>query len=177
MKGIIFTELIEMVEEGHGLKIADQLLSHPDLSSQGVFIATGTYPVTDLEILLAELENILGANRDALLNLFSGHLFKAFGKRYPELLGNYESSFALLEKIESHIHVEVRKLYPDAELPEFEVVERTDKNLIMIYRSTRNMEALAHGLMQAAGQHFEEELDITQEKLPNGATRFLVTKV
>lgn len=176
MKGIIFTELMEMVEEGHGMEVADRLLSLPDLSTGGVFIATGTYPVSDLEILLEELERILGADRDTLLKIFSGHLFKAFERRYADLLGSYTDTFGLLKMIENHIHVEVRKLYPDAELPEFEVESESDRELVLIYKSSRKMEALALGLMEAAARHFNEEFDIQSTQIDKGTTRFCLTK-
>lgn len=176
MKGIIFTELIEMVEEGHGLEVTDRLLSLPKLSSGGVYIATGTYPVSDLEILLAELQRILGADRDTLLKLFSGHLFKTFERRYADLLDSYSDTFGLLKMIEGHIHVEVRKLYPDAELPEFEVADEDDRQLVLIYRSSRHMQALAMGLMEAAAAHFGETFDIQQAALANGDTRFTLTR-
>ena len=176
MKGIIFTELIEMVEEGHGLEVADKLLSHPKLSSAGVYIATGTYPVADLEILLGTLQETLGADRDTLLKVFSGHLFQTFEKKYASLLDGYTDTFGLLKMIEGHIHVEVKKLYPDAELPEFEVERESANELVMIYKSSRHMEALAEGLMEAAAKHFDETFGIQKEKISDEIWRFTLTR-
>lgn len=176
MKGIIFTELMEMVETGHGLEIADKLLSHPKLSTGGVYIATGTYPVEDLEILLGTLQEILGADRDTLLKLFSGHLFQTFEKKYAGLLEGYSDTFGLLKMIEGHIHVEVKKLYPDAELPEFEVESETQDQLVLIYTSSRHMGALAEGLMEAAARHFQETFDIQKEKITTESMRFTLNR-
>lgn len=177
MKGIIFTELTEMVEKGHGLEVADKILSHPKLSTGGVYIATGTYPVADLEILLGTLQEILNADRDTLLKVFSGHLFQTLKKKYSSLLNNYSDTLSLLKMIEGHIHVEVKKLYPDAELPEFEVESETDDHLVLIYKSTRHMEALAEGLMEAAASHFGESFDIQKEKTSPDSTRFTLTRI
>ncbi|MDW3195141.1 MAG: heme NO-binding domain-containing protein [Cytophagales bacterium] len=176
MKGIIFTELMEMVEGGHGLEIADKMLSHPELSTKGVYIATGTYPVEDLEILLGTLQETLGADRDTLLKVFSGHLFQTFEKKYASLLANYSDTFGLLKMIEGHIHVEVKKLYPDAELPEFQVESETSDQLVLIYTSSRHMEALAEGLMEAAAKHFQETFDIRKEKTSPESTRFILSR-
>ncbi len=176
MKGIVFTDLIEMIEEGHGLEIADKLLSHPKLSTGGVYIATGTYPVEDLEILLAELQKILGADRNTLLKIFSGHLFQTFEKKYAGLLRGYSDTFGLLKMIEGHIHVEVKKLYPDAELPEFEVENDTKDQLVLIYRSKRQMAALAEGLMEAAAKHFNESFEIHKEHQDTHTTRFTLNR-
>lgn len=176
MKGIIFTELMEMIEAGHGLEVADKMLSHPKLSTNGVYIATGTYPVEDLEILLGILQETLGADRDTLLKVFSGHLFQTFEKKYASLLASYTDTFGLLKMIEGHIHVEVKKLYPDAELPEFEVESETNEQLVLIYTSNRHMEALAEGLMEAAAKHFQETFDIQKEKIGADRTRFTLSR-
>ena len=53
----------------------------------------------------------------------------------------------MLSSIENHIHIEVRKIYPDAELPEFTVEEKTENSLIMIYKSNRAMHHFGLGLM------------------------------
>ena len=177
MKGIVFTELIEMVEEGHGLEAVDEILSIPELSSKGIFTATGTYPVKDIELILSKLTELTGADRDALLHLFGGHLFNTFTKNYSELISGLDNTFDLLRNIENHIHVEVKKLYPEAELPKFEVKTSTDDVLELVYRSSRYMGSLALGLMEATASHFEEEIEIISTAFENGdATLFTLTK-
>ena len=67
--------------------------------------------------------------------------------------------------MDGFIHVEVRKLYPDATLPRIET-ERTGKDgLIVTYRSDRHLGDVAEGLIQGAIDHFGnsgtiERLDI-----------------
>ena len=46
-----------------------------------------------------------------------------FGKllnRYPDIVQNAQSTFKFLQLVDEHVHVEVLKLYPEAELPRFE---------------------------------------------------------
>jgi hypothetical protein len=45
--------------------------------------------------------------------------FGLFAERYPALFENVSEPFAFLKNIDNYIHVEVRELYPDAELPRF----------------------------------------------------------
>ena len=66
-----------------------------------------------------------------------------------------------MEKIDGHIHVEVKKLYPDAELPSFET-ERMGKDMKMTYRSERKFSDLAVGLISAASEHYKTPLGIEQ---------------
>jgi hypothetical protein len=73
--------------------------------------------------------------------------------------------------------VEVRKLYPDAELPQFEVRRFGADCLEMIYRSTRPFADLAAGLIAGCVSHFQEEIAVERHLLTDGTqgTRFLLT--
>jgi hypothetical protein len=84
----------------------------------------------------------------------------------------------MLASIENHIHVEVRKIYPDAELPTFEVLEKTKTSLIMIYRSSRAMHHFGLGLMNKTFEHFNATANIELEKIREDGTevKFIVNK-
>jgi len=59
----------------------------------------------------------------------------------------------------------VRKLYPNAELPRFEI-ERPDRDhLRMIYRSDRHMGDLAEGLIRQCVAHFGTPVNIERHNL------------
>lgn len=83
----------------------------------------------------------------------------------------------MLSSIEDHIHVEVRKIYPDAELPTFTVVEKTADSLVMIYKSTRAMHAFGRGLMNKTFEYFNTKATILVEKLKENGTevKFSIT--
>ena len=57
--------------------------------------------------------------------------------------------------------MEVLKLYPDAELPSFRTELLSEHVLQMDYRSDRAMGALAHGLIEACGEHYDEDTKST----------------
>jgi hypothetical protein len=84
----------------------------------------------------------------------------------------------MLASIENHIHVEVKKIYPDAELPTFEVLEKTKTSLIMIYRSSRAMHHFGLGLMNKTFEHFNGTAKIELEKIREDGTevKFIVNK-
>ena len=74
------------------------------------------------------------------------------------------STFDFLEKLDGYIHVEVRKLYADAELPKFQKVTPAEANkMVMVYRSSRVFADLAAGLMAGCAAHFGEQITITRE--------------
>ena len=59
----------------------------------------------------------------------------------------------MLTKIDDHIHVEVKKLYPDAELPKFEHTRDGDL-LTLNYSSPRPLAAVAQSLLNACLKFF-----------------------
>lgn len=175
MKGIVFTEFLEMVEEGFSETLADELLEGCDLPSGGSYTAVGTYDHAELVQLVQALSAKTGTPVPDLVRAFGRHLFGRFVAMYPHLFAGVHSAFDFLRNIETHIHAEVKKLYPDAELPSFECVERAPGHMEMTYRSPRGFADLAEGLILGCAEHFGESIRIEREALPgNGgqAVRF-----
>ena len=179
MKGIVFTELLELVEEKFGYEVVDRMISSANLENDGAFTAIGTYDHNDLLRMVVALSDESGLPVPALVNAFGRHLFKTFSKNYNDKIAGFESSFQLLEKVEGFIHVEVRKLYPDAELPKFVYARPAEDQLEIVYRSTRPFADLCEGLIQQCVEHFGESIDIEREDLSDDGTaaRFLLTQV
>ena len=179
MKGIVFTEFLEMVEQEFSYEMVDKLISASDLSTNGAYTAVGTYPFSEMQQLLIHLSNNTNINKDDLLIFFGKHLFKTFKRKYNVFFENMETSFQMLETIENHIHVEVKKLYPEAELPQFDCKRHDNNKFQMDYHSERALGSLAFGLIEACAIHFNENISIEQEDLSEGKgtfVRFLLTK-
>ena len=51
MKGVVFTEFIEMVEDKFSADIADQIIEEADLPSGGVYTSVGTYDHAEAQIV------------------------------------------------------------------------------------------------------------------------------
>ncbi|HXV07532.1 MAG TPA: heme NO-binding domain-containing protein, partial [Burkholderiales bacterium] len=64
---------------------------------------------------------------------------------------------------------EVRKLYADAELPRFAVLERKPNSMVLLYESPRHFADLAEGLIGACARHYGETLSIARENLASKA--------
>lgn len=178
MKGVVFTEFLEMVEEKFGLVVANQIVEASDLPSQGAYSAVGTYDHTEMVQLLGHLSDHSGLEPPQLLKIFGLHLFPKFATGYASLFAHASDAFAFLTSLDAYIHVEVRKLYADAELPKFHISQPDEATLIMEYRSRRGMADLAEGLIEACIQHYQEQIDLQRSDLsPDGThTRFVLTK-
>jgi len=178
MKGIVFTEFLEMVEETFGLETTDTIIENSDLPSEGIYTSVGTYDFNEMVSLITSLSEIVDIPANDLIYTFGLYLFNSLGSAHPEVIQNYNSPLGLLYSIEDHIHVHVQKLYPEAELPTFKILEKTDTSISMVYSSSRGLYRLAHGLMEKCFEHFNSSATIVYELLKEDGTevKFDVTQ-
>ena len=90
-----------------------------------------------------------------------------------------DDTFDFLTRIDDYIHVEVRKLYPDAQLPTFEYEFPAPDRLVLTYRSARPFAMLADGLIDGSIKHFGDDIDVEMVNLSDGAgtsARFILTR-
>ncbi len=82
-------------------------------------------------------------------------------------VGNYPDSEFLqllpfLLTLNDIIHPEVRKLYPDADVPVFDFSHEGESTLVVGYRSARRLCFLAEGFIEGASSHFGQHVTIEQ---------------
>jgi hypothetical protein len=179
MKGMVFTEFLEMVEDKFSPEMADRIIEQAHLRSGGIYTSVGTYDHQEMIELVSGLSNETGISSGQLIHSFGMHLFSRFYAMFPIYFEGVSSSFDFLQRIEDYIHIEVRKLYPEAELPSFACETPEPGCLRLTYRSARPFAALAEGLIRGCVDHYGEAVDIQTEDLSGGtgtAARFLLTK-
>jgi hypothetical protein len=136
MKGVVFTEFFGMVEQVFSADMVDDLIEATEPPSGGAYTAVGTYDHAEIVAMVVELSARSGTPTDELLAAFGKHLFGRFHELYPVFFDGVPDAFSFLSSIEDVIHVEVRKLYPDAELPRFESWFPDEESMVLVYRST-----------------------------------------
>jgi hypothetical protein len=178
MKGIIFTEFLELVEAKFGIGMVDQIIAQSNLESKGIYTSVGTYSFSEMLSLVTNLSNNSGISIDDLFLVYGEHLFAVLKTSYPGLIESYKDPIEMLSSIEDHIHVEVRKIYPKAELPTFTVEDRTENSIVLLYKSSRAMYSFGLGLMNKTFENFGTTAEIIMEKLNERGTevRFSITK-
>ncbi len=180
MKGIVFREFIDMVEDQFSLETADTIIAASELSTDGAYTSVGTYPHSEMVSLVVNLSKQTGQPVPALLNHFGRHLFKRFTVIHPQYVTSYQSAFELLKQLDGNIHVEVKKLYIDAELPSFTYEALPDGGMHFDYRSHRALADFAEGLIEGCIAHFGHAITVSRTDLPadeQGAhTRFTLTR-
>jgi len=178
MKGIVFTEFIEFVEDQFGFEVSDHIICNSELKSGGVYTSVGTYDFQEMLNLLESLSKKINVEIPKLLEVYGNHLFYRFVDLYPDLIQKSSSMFDFIEKIDQYIHVEVKKLYPDAELPKIIVNQKTNQFMAMTYQSERKLGKFALGLLSAATEYFETPADIEMKNLieDGSEVQFIIKK-
>jgi hypothetical protein len=170
MKGIIFNLAQEVIVDSYGEETWDALLDRAGLD--GSYTSLGNYPDEELVALIGAAAQALGRPADDIVRDLGIGAMPLLATRYPAFFEGHASTFPFVLTLNDIIHAEVRKLYPDADLPTFEFEASDGDELVLIYRSKRQLCSLAEGFLIGAAAHYGERAAIDQpECMHNGADR------
>jgi hypothetical protein len=177
MRGMVFTELFELIEERFGYDMLDDVIEASKLPNDGAYTATGTYPFEELVTIVVNLSEKTDIPVPTLLEVYGEYLFEKLIKALPQFDKPDIDLLTFIESVEDYIHVQVKKLYPDAELPTFEIVNSSENELKFNYISKKNIPNLAKGLIIGASKHFKQNVNVSFEPAENEKVLFTVKKV
>jgi predicted hydrocarbon binding protein len=168
VKGIIFNLLEEVISAEHGPEAWDDLLDAA--GSDGVYTALGNYRDAEFVALLAQLPAAFGGGDvDEHLRWFGRSSMPLLAERYRPFFERPDSTASFLRSINDVIHTEVRKLYPDADVPTFDFdpvpdLVAPDDAVVMGYSSRRRLCALAEGFIEGAARQYGERAVVKQPR-------------
>lgn len=168
MKGIVFTELIRMIEQQFGDETMDDVFDECELVSGGAYTSVGTYDYKEFLTLVGALSKHTGLSIADLTEAYGYFLFFRFQTFMPSFFENQSCVFDFLESVDGTIHVEVKKLYPDAQLPRFETRREAHDTFIMTYYSPCPFANFAQGLIKGCIAYFDEPIEISSTDQSSG---------
>jgi hypothetical protein len=185
MKGIIFTEFLDLVEEKFGLEMVDQIICQSRLESEGVYTSIGTYSISEFLQLLHHLSKNKSISLINLLTVYAAQIFSAMDRIHPDILSSYKNPIEMIASMNYHIEIifntknatplEVLKAKSYSPLPHFTIKEKTENLLIINYKSNRGMQYFWLGLMHEMFKHFNETATIVLEKIKEDGTEIQFT--
>lgn len=152
-----------MAEDAFGEEVVDGIIEGADLPSGGAYTAVGNYPCAELMTLVQGFSKHSGIPGAELQRLFGHWMMNSFKRHYPDFFVGRTGSLDMLSAIEDEIHVEVRKLYPDADLPEFDIIRQEPNEMQMTYRSPRPLGDFCNGIIEGCVAHFGENAVIDRQ--------------
>ena len=163
MKGVVFNIFEDFVVEGWGEEAYDSLLDMCPMHARGPFVGPGTYPDADLIALVTKACERFGVSAPDALRAFGAFMFPKLAQKFPMFLEKHDAK-SFLMSVHDVIHVEVRKLYPEAVTPSFHYEDRGDDGLTIHYSSPRKLCLLLEGLLDGVGQHFETKIHFSHDQ-------------
>ena len=157
MKGIIFKILEATVTEHFGDEVWDKTLENAGLA--GAYTSLGNYDDAEVVALLNELPSTTGNALSERLRWFGRHSIPSLQQSFPQFFEGHDLR-SILPTLNHVIHPEVRKLYPGANPPVFELDEQ--QNVHLIYRSERKLCHLAEGFILGTADALKEEVSVRQ---------------
>ena len=173
MKGIVFNLLESVVCDAHGEETWDALLARAGLD--GAYTSLGSYSDNDLEKLVAAASQLLDRPGEEIVRWFGRQALPILAQQYPRFFAPHDGTRSFLLTLNDVIHPEVRKLYPGADVPDFDFDTPQPDRLVMCYRSPRRLCAFGEGLIDGAATHYREEVAIEQpECMLRGGARCML---
>ena len=165
MKGVVLSEFVQFAEARYAVP-----------PPAGAYNAVETYAFDEMLRLVDTAAAGVEGGRSEVLRTFGAHLFGRFAALYPIFFFDAESAMDLLGGINTYVHDEVQKLYPDAQFPHFDVERTSADRMALVYRSARPLADLAEGLIRGCIAHFGRPVTVEREDLaPDGRrTRFVL---
>lgn len=163
MLGVVFTEFIESVERGYGLAVADRVQCV--CPAHIGFTAVGNYDHGQLVSMIGKLSEETDVPVANLIRQFGRQIFQSFLNTRPETFQGIRSTPQLLETVENTVHVDVLSIYPNAELPKLSFPPHGENEFRLEYQSSRPFAELAHGILEASIEYFQEHWQVTRHDL------------
>lgn len=162
MKGIVFNLLEEVVRREHGEDAWDDLIETAGIT--GAYTSLGNYDDGDFACLVSAAAALTGRSTYDVVRWFGREALPLLARKYPALFERHTSARSFVLTLNDIIHPEVRKLYPGADVPEFEYDVSSPDVLVMTYRSARRLCAFAEGLVEGAAVHYGESAVLEQPR-------------
>jgi len=160
MMGMVFEEFFAYVERECSADMVDDIIIDAKLENDGAYTAVGRYDFNELVALVTALSNRLDVPVADLVHNFGQYVFARLYELHKEYLPNWDNAFDVFRKIDGHIHIEVKKLYPNAELPKFIVEKDTEKEMVLHYSSVRPLAPFAEGIIKGCISYFDKPMSV-----------------
>lgn len=159
MKGVIFNLFEDFVTDGFGEDAYESLLDAATLETTEPFIGPGLYPDEDLLALVGQAVEQLDVPLPDALRAFGRYALPKLVAAHPNFAEPGVGAKEFLLSVDAVIHVEVKKLFPDAVTPAFSYEDPAEGELLMRYRSDRRFCHLVEGFFEGVSDHFSEKIE------------------
>ncbi|WP_186767523.1 heme NO-binding domain-containing protein [Blastopirellula retiformator] len=161
----MFCEFLDWVEDRYGLTMVDRIILRSELATGGAYTSIGDYDHDELRQLVAQLSSATQTTESELLHCLGARLFARSFEFFPRYFGSDHSAFDVLSNVDERIRVEIRTLYPDADVLKFEWGHEASQQWSFAYRSSLACADLVEGMLTASVERFRDQIELEREEL------------
>lgn len=161
MKGVVLVKLNEFVEETWGLALWDEILQEANPASEGIYTSVGQYDDEEFFTLAQLVADKNSLTLEQAQKAFGEWIFKELFAIAPPGAHDFVDIFEFLHGVQNIIHVEVKKLYPDVLLPEFDFLYESEKTLKFHYKSPRKLCHFCEGIINGLADHVKQKVAVS----------------
>jgi hypothetical protein len=176
VRGLIFNYLLEYLEETHEYAFVYELIENMALLNDGSFADGGLYPDEELLRLVRKASEKLNMEQAAFLEGFGEWIFVPLYVKLNTIYNpdayrqsTIRTAFDFIAMLNTIHYKEVVKLYPESEFPHFNVIKRSEEELVIEYGSRRRLHYLAKGILAGCARYFNEKLYIAMQPSATGS--------
>ncbi len=163
VKGILFNLAEEVVEAAYGAATWERIIDASQVS--GAYTTLGNYPDEEFSKIIGGAVQVLGAPEATVVSSIAEGAIPLLSERYPDFFVGHDSARSFVLTLNDIIHPEVKKLYPDVNVPEFDFIDQgPDTELLIGYHSARQLCALAEGFIRGAATRYGETVAISHDR-------------
>jgi len=178
MKGIFFTEFLEMAEKDFGHDITEKIISELGVGNNGVYETEIEYPCVQFVNLCELLGSEIGNSPSDVAKNFGDYLFSRFVILFrPSFAGN-STVFEFLDQVDEFIHEKMQDCFPALKIPKFRAIKINESTFQISYQTEKIFVDLAIGLLMGCQRFFNEELTLNTEYISerSGLVCFTLSK-
>jgi hypothetical protein len=170
MRGIIFRTYLNFIKDKYGYKTLDDILLKDEYPNKGGFSSAGNYSSSYLMSLVSNTTYLFGNSTDRVLEAFGIYSFKFLLDRFKKSYHGTNSplhtnnAYNFLEELNIIHFDELRKIYPDARFPKFDIERLSNEHIVIEYSSNRNLPYFVYGLIKGCLKYFNDPSTLTMEK-------------
>ncbi len=163
MKGIIFNLLEDYITTQKDEDAWEQILALCSLENQAPLdiVGPGTYSDNDFMEIISQSASFMNLTPADLLHQLGRYALPVIASRYPSFFTplNHPRDFL---KFTGMIHeTEIKKLYKDAETPQFGYREIDANHITVKYTSKRFLPTMVEGLLEGLSEFYNIPMQIT----------------
>lgn len=161
MKGLLFTELLEMVEEDFGYHTANDIVLRSNLSSGGIYTASRRYHRAEMSVLFEQLHQQTKVPFEQLSAAFGRRLCRRITQVYPQHKTYVNRIFAMISKRST--------------TPVFQYVSASGSSLTVLYHPQANAACLADGMIKGYLHCLQQMSSVEETIFADGRRKFVLT--